>query len=297
MVIGPYTHGSRTGPCGALNFPNAKYGTQIAEKWRNQIFWESLQPNNALYSPIGLWDEPNVLYYVMGDVLDNTHTANQWRYADSWPIVSTLTSYYLLPNGEISTISSGMTKNFSFIFDPENPIPTLGGANLLANEYAGMWDQRIILNGRTDLINFTSETLTQPLEIVGNVKVKLWISSNCTDTDFTAKLCDVYPGGQIINVVDGIISVRKRNGLDKDELIVPDEIYPIEIDLWSTAYQFNTGHKLQLFISSSNAPKFQVCPNTGAPIALHYSMTYDANNTILTGGIYDSQIYLPVNPL
>jgi len=118
--------------------------------------------------------------------------------------------------------------------------------------------------------------------------------SGDVDTDFVAKLCDVYPDGRSILVVDGIANVRKRNGLDKDDLIVPGSVYQIDIDCWSTAYQFNSGHQIQLIISSSNAPKYQPCPNTGAPLARVYSSFCDANNTIFIGGSHASSIILPV---
>ena len=77
-------------------------------------------------------------------------------------------------------------------------------------------------------------------------------------------------------------------------LIEPGEVYEYAIDLWSTAYQFNAGHRIQLVVSSSNAPKYQPCPNTGDPIARTYSSTNVANNTVLVGGSHLSRLVLPV---
>ncbi|MBD3350909.1 MAG: CocE/NonD family hydrolase [Candidatus Lokiarchaeota archaeon] len=294
LVIGPFTHGSRNGQCGDLFFPNAGYGNQIAEKWRDEMFWESLQPNNLIrYNT--LWEEPNVLYYVMGDVNDKTHTANTWRYAEDWPVVEEKTAWYLHKDGSLSNGLGVNPENISYIYDPENPVLTWGGNNLVLP--AGTYDQRPVINDRDDVISFSSEILAEPLEIIGNVNVKLWISSNCTDTDFTAKLVDVYPNGYNALVCDGIISGRKRNGFDKNELLTPGEKYEININLWSTAYQFNTGHKLRLLISSSNSPKYQVCPNTGVDLDVEYSSSFDANNTIHLEGVYDSSILLPINEI
>jgi uncharacterized protein len=294
LVIGPYTHGSRSGPCGEINFPNASYGTQIADQWRDEIFAESIPPV-GIYSPnvnSNLWQEPNVLFYMMGDVLDTTGTGNRWIYADTWPVTNTPTPYYFQENGSLSVNKASGPKTFSYNYDPENPVGTLGGQNLVLA--AGIMNQASLISSRSDILTFNSSILTSPLEIAGPLKVKLWVSSNCTDTDFTAKLTDVYPNGYNALINDGIINVRKRNGLDKDELITPGSIYEVEIDLWSTAYQFNTGHQIQVSISSSNYPKWDICPNSGVAYSNSYNTTNDALNTIYVSTIHDSYIELPV---
>ncbi|MFX0102932.1 MAG: CocE/NonD family hydrolase [Candidatus Hodarchaeota archaeon] len=308
LIMGPFTHGWVASMQGQLSFPNAQ--DHPVDRWADAIFSESLGPpklDNSIFEGLTLWDEPNIAYYVIGDIFDADCGANEWRYADDWPLDHQVKELYLQPNLSLSWNPAGSTANLSYIYDPLKPMQTIGGTNLVYdpdlvyNESmvhnvsigVGIWDQKPLLN-RTDVLVFETNTLQEKIEIIGNIKAKLWISSNCTDTDFVVKLMDVYPTGESMLVVDGIVSVRKRNGLDKDELILPGSIYEIEIDLWSTAYQFNAGHKIQALVSSSNAPKYQPCPNTGVPLNRTYSTFEQANNTILISPIYDSRILLPV---
>jgi predicted acyl esterase len=311
LVMGPWGHAWSVNRAGQVSFPDGK--NQDVDRWREAIMTESLEPakltNGIFYAP-ALWNEPNIAYYVMGDLLDPNCGANEWRYANDWPIAHTDTQLYLQDDGTLAWSVPVSSMNYSYLYDPLHPMQTTGGTNLVFNEAAtynpatmptesigwGMWDQRPLLN-RTDVLVFNTTAIPSPVEVAGNVKARLWISSNCTDTDFVAKLCDVYPDGRSMLVCDGIVSIRKRNGLDKNELIVPGNVYEVEVDLWSTAYQFNAGHRIQLVVSSSNAPKYQPCPNTGVPIARTYTGTAVANNTLLVGTTRESRLVLPVvNP-
>jgi putative CocE/NonD family hydrolase len=244
----------------------------------------------------------------MGDVLDPGCGANGWRYTNDWPISHVDTPLYLQASKSLAWDAPVAAGNFSYIYDPRHPVQTLGGTNLVFNSTlpyqpdvvqdvsigAGIWDQRPI-HDRSDVLVFNSTLLTQRVEVVGRVTAKLFIVSNCTDTDFAVKLCDVYPTGQAMVVCDGIASVRKRQGTDKDLFIVPGTTYEIDVDLWSTAYQFNAGHRIQLVITSSNAPKYNPCPNTGAPLNRTYSTFFDANNTIIVDPVHPSAAWLPVH--
>ena len=310
LVIGPWGHGMGN-RAGQIFFPDWK--SKDFGRWKEAILAESLEPpklSNALFDLPSLWNEPNIAYYVMGDVMDPDCGANEWRYANDWPITHVDTTLYLQANGTLALAAPGVSKNFSYLYDPQHPMQTIGGTNLVFNELGtynpalkptesigwGLWDQRPLLN-RSDVLVFNTSVLAAPLEVIGRVKARFWISSNCTDTDFVAKLCDVYPTGQSMLVCDGIASVRKRNGLDKNELIDPGTVYEIEVDLWSTAYQFNAGHRIQLIVSSSNAPKYQPCPNTRVAIARVYNATAVANNTLIVGTGRESRLVLPVvNP-
>ncbi|MBN2153125.1 MAG: CocE/NonD family hydrolase [Candidatus Lokiarchaeota archaeon] len=309
LVIGPWGHGVGS-RAGQVPFPDWK--DPAFSRWREAVLTEALEPpklSNALFDVPSLWSEPNIAYYVMGDVLDPSCSANEWRYTNDWPILHVDAPLYLQADGTLAWAAPVVAKNYSYLYDPQHPMQTIGGTNLVFDEGLpynpasvhnksigwGMWDQRPLLN-RTDVLVFNTSVLTAPLEVTGRVKARLWISSNCTDTDFVAKLCDVYPTGQSMLVCDGIASVRKRNGLDKDELMALGTAYEIEVDLWSTAYQFNAGHRIQLVVSSSNAPKYQPCPNTGDPIARTYASTAVANNSILVGAAYASRLVLPVVP-
>ena len=101
--------------------------------------------------------------------------------------------------------------------------------------------------------------------VVGQITVTLWASSYVIDTDFTAKLCDVYPDGRSMLIADGIVQARHRNTISGEEFLIPGEIYEFTIDLWSTVIVFAPGHCVRLFISSSNYERFEKNPNTGEP--------------------------------
>jgi uncharacterized protein len=129
--------------------------------------------------------------------------------------------------------------------------------------------------------------------VTGRVTAKLWISSNAPDTDFTAKLCDVFPDGRSLNICDGILRARFRKSKRRPALMRQGEIYPIEIDLWSTSYVFNKGHKLRVQISSSNAPAYDPNPNTGADFRGD-DKTRVARNLLYVDAAHPSHIVIPV---
>ena len=115
------------------------------------------------------------------------------------------------------------------------------------------------------MLVFTTPALSAPVEVTGRVRARVWISADVPDTDFIARLCDVYPDGRSFNLCEGAIRARFRDGTDKEVLLEAGKVYPIEIDLWSTSVIFNTGHRIRLQITSSSAPGYDPNPNTGAP--------------------------------
>lgn len=208
-----------------------------------------------------LRDVAKVNYYVMGDDAPGA-PGNEWRTADTWPPYETTeTAYNLQTDGSLANTPAEPGYR-EFHFDPKDPVMTVGGQNLLLP--AGPYDQRSV-SSRPDVLKYESASLAAPLEITGRVTVRLRISSDAPDTDFTAKLVDVFPDGREILMLDNIRRVKSRDGLDK---VAPplnglDDIVDLEVDLWSIAWIFNTGHKIGLHISSSNYPRFEVNPNTG----------------------------------
>ena len=148
----------------------------------------------------GIMDEPPVWYIGLGD--------DEWRYADQWPPGGIdYTSYYMHSDGALNTNpSTDSEAPINFIYDPMNPVLTWGGRNL--GLPAGAFDQTPVVFGRDDILSYTTTPLTEDVEIAGPLKVYLSASSNCTDTDFTAKLIDVYPTGELMLVADGIIRAR-----------------------------------------------------------------------------------------
>ncbi len=180
----------------------------------------------------------------------------------------------------------------TYQFDPKNPVPTVGGGNLFAKK--GPMDQRVI-GDRKDVLKFATTPLSSPVEITGHVIVELMADSDCPDTDWTAKLVDVFPDGTERLVLDSALRARFREGFDHEVLMKKGQIYKFKIDLWSTSLVFNKGHRIAVHISSSNDPRFDPNPNTGKPLRAD-GETRVATNTIHHNRAYPSRILLPVVP-
>jgi putative CocE/NonD family hydrolase len=131
------------------------------------------------------------------------------------------------------------------------------------------------------------------VEVTGRVRAKIWFSTDVPDTDFIARLCDVYPDGRSFNLCEGAIRTRFRSGLGKEDLLKPGQIYPLEIDLWSTSVIFNTGHRIRLHLTSSSAPGYDPNPNTGAGFRSN-DETRKANIKLYVDAKHPSHLLLPV---
>ena len=293
LIMGPFTHGfPREGLQGELFYPTKSIsGFDLYLQWEQRLLDQALLESNID------WTQNRVAYYMMGDVDDKNANANDYRFAKDWPLPYENDTWYLDNGGFISNNSlPDSNLNISYLYDPRNPVPTQGGNNLIIS--AGPFDQSS-LETRDDVLIWESQNLTKPYEIIGNMWAHLYVSSNCTNTDFTVKITDVYPDNRSMLISDGIINAARRNGFNTTAPSLEGVIDDVWIDLWSTAYQFNVGHKIRIAISSSNYPRFAANPNTGAPQRVYsyqYLKKYIANNTILTGPGYPSCIILP-NPL
>jgi putative CocE/NonD family hydrolase len=287
--MGPWTHGSvYGGQQGELTYPSNSNGFDLLLDWEMEIFDEAL-----LGIPAD-WTGARVAYYLMGDVNTGSDDWNYWRYAYDWPLDHVEDRWYFTANGGINKSSAGLVNgNFSYLYDPRSPVPNLGGQNQ-PFDLAGPMDQSSIEN-RSDVLIFETPILTETVETVGRIWGNLFITSNCTDTDFTIKLTDVYPDGSSILITDGSLTVRYRDNYTSEVFMSgnQNDIYEILIDCWSTAYSFAPGHKIRVAISSSNYPRFDKNPNTGAPLARDYLNFNIANNTLLVGPLYNSSIILP----
>jgi hypothetical protein len=284
LVMGPYAHGSLNG---RLKFPRGDAGEYLSGKAVNRWFdrWLKDEPN-------GIDREPAVRYYVLGDPEDPAAPGNEWREAESWPPPSRPTPFFLVGGGGLSgnppAAGEGST---TYFYDPRNPVPTKGGGNLTLGG-KGPVDQREI-GEREDYLRFASEPLKEPLEAAGRIFVDLYVDSDAPDTDFAAKLVDVYPDGYEALLTDGILRARYREGLDREVFLKPGEVAVLRIDLWSTAVVFNRGHRIAVHLSSSNDPRFDPNPNTGRPLRAD-SETRTARNTVHHSGAYPSRLLLPV---
>jgi len=281
LIMEAYGHGRSD----ELTFPE-KNRPKLADL-PNYLDWFDIWMKN---DGKGIDDIPVVQYFVMGDPDDKDTPGNTWKTADNWPVPARVTPVYFMSDGSLQLQSpTESAVSLSYKYDPENPVPTIGGANLTIP--AGPRDQQSIEN-RPDVLLFMSEPLENSVEITGSVKVKLWASSTATDTDFTAKLCDVYPDGRSIVVVDGIIRASYRNSMEERELMEPGEIYEFEIDLWPTSLVFSRGHRVRVAVSSSNSPRFEPNPNTGKPSGMDDEAKV-ATNTIYLDAEHPSHIVLP----
>lgn len=185
----------------------------------------------------------------------------------------------------------------SFDYDPADPVPTLGGAVWPfppAGLVPGASDQRPV-EGRPDVLVYSSDPLPRDLVVVGAVELDLWAASSARDTDFTGKLVDVDPRGEARWVQDGIVRARYRDGRDREELLEAGRPYRFRIPLSAVGHRFKAGHRLRLEVSSSNFPKFDNHPNSAAP--LHRATgSMVARQTVFHGGSVASRLRLPVLP-
>ncbi len=279
LVMGPWAHGIFTD----LVYPNSNSPPAVGH-WKWFDAWLKKEGRGAEKIP-------TVCYYVMGDPTDPNAPGNVWRMAETWPIPANVTPFYFHEDGSLfKKLPTAKEASRTYKYDPKNPVPTVGGANLLLPK--GPKNQREV-ESRPDVFLFTTEPLPEPLEVTGRIKVILWASSSAPDTDFTAKLTDVYPDGRSMLVLDGILRARFRNGFEKSELMKPGTPYKFEIDLWSTSIIFNRGHRIRIAISSSNSPRFAPNPNTGEHSG-HDTKTAVAKNTIYLDSTRPSHILLPL---
>ena len=233
--------------------------------------------------------------------------ANYWRDEHEWPLARTRwTRYYLHSNGRANSLR-GRGKlspklpedepEDRFTYDPNNPVPTLGGNNCCKPDIVayGPYDQRPA-ETRDDVLVYTTPRLQRDVEVTGPIVVKLYASSSAPDTDFTAKLVDVFPGGYAMNLCDGIIRARYRKTFRRATLMKPGRVYEFTIDCWVTGNVFKKGHRIRLDISSSNFPRFDRNPNTGHTFGMD-AVLKKAKQTIHHSRRYPSLVILPVIPI
>ena len=285
LVMGPWTHSVLQSKAGELEFPGGKKPpNRVEDAWAWFDHWLKGKDNGA-----ERW--PAVTYYVLGDVSDAAAPGNTWRTADTWPPVPTVaTRYYLHGNAAFSTNAPVSHEPLSYSYDPTNPAPTIGGIQLTLP--AGPMDQRK-LDGRKDVLAFTSVALTEPIEVTGRLQAVLWIASDAPDTDFFVMLCDVYPDGRVFNISEGRLRARFREGFDRETMLEPGKVYKLSIDLWSTSIIFNRGHRLRVYVTSSSAPGFDPNPNTGEPFRSG-TATRVARNAVYADPEHASHLVLPV---
>jgi len=221
---------------------------------------------------------------------------DRWRTESDWPIPDTQhRSYFLHGDGALSLQAPGEEPPDIFVYNPFQPVPTIGGQVVLPGANAdGPRDQRLV-EERDDVLVYSTPVLDNPVEVVGPIELRLFVASSARDTDFTGKLVDVYPDGRAMILTEGILRARYRNSLTQPELLEPDAVYELRLDLWATANVFLPGHRIRLEVSSSNFPRFGRNSNTGGEIATESADAYrPAVNRVLHDAAHPSRLILPI---
>jgi len=295
LFIGPWGHGDAWGirEQGDLIYPaNAEMDEldfmNMLLDWYN--YW--------MQDSSGIVLEPKVKFYLMGDCdTQDTTYWNHWVEADTWPLPDIeYKNFYLRENNLLDTLPPPTAGIDTFLYDPADPCTTYGGREFIGLEHGyGPIDQTPI-EGRSDVLLYSTPVLSSPLTVIGKLKFILYASSDCYDTDWAIRITDVYPDGRSILVTDNILKARHRHGFDREDSLIPGIPDTFEIDLWSTAQVFNAGHRLRVLISSSNYPRFEKNPNTGAPFKRNDSIFVTATQSIYRTPALPSHLVLPVLP-
>ena len=333
LVMGPWTHGGNSRSyAGDIEFGESAAIEDFAREFHLRWFDARLK-GQGTFAPFAdgrLTAPGGVTLFVMGggdghrDENGRLFHGGEWRTATTWPLEGTeWTPFHLRRGGGLTSESADDDEGSSaYTYDPQHPVPTIGGAFSGALKRGG-YDQRErtfrSLSGgsengffgseadgrrtadRSDVLVFETEPLPEDIEVVGPVSARLWVSSSAPDTDFTAKLVDVYPPsddfpeGFDLNITDGILRARYRDSRESESLMNPGDIYELEITLFPTANRFAAGHRIRLEVSSSNFPRFDPNPNTGEPLGRHTRMV-PAENVIHHSAERPSALLLPLQP-
>jgi putative CocE/NonD family hydrolase len=274
---------------GARDMGDARYGY-----WKLYLDWFDHWLKGV---DNGVTRRPRVQYYLTGK--------NEWRTAPTWPVPGEKeAAYYLTPTGasagkggQLSTNKPASETSQSYVYDPADPVPSKGGTICCTGNPAdvpGVFDQSP-LEARKDLLVFSTDALSQPLTVTGPIKLVLYVSSDVKDTDFAAKLLDVDPEGHAWNVVNGILRARYREGMAKKVMMQKDSVYRLEVSLKAAAHQFLPGHRVRVYVTSSDFPMYDRNLNTGGD---NYTETtwLKATNSVHLGGSHASYLSLPVAP-
>lgn len=324
LIMGPWTHGDRSKSwSGDVDFGEAStIDGNLAKNWRDlRLRWFDHWVRGV---DNGVDREPAVRLFLMGggtgrkNAVGRMQHGGRWIIGDDWPLPALrYTPYYCHAGGLLSADKpAANARAISFDYDPSNPVPTIGGPLTSGKPVfeGGGFDQRedqrffgctnfgMPLASRADVLVFETPPLTADVAIAGPITIKLFVSSNCIDTDFTAKLIDVYPPnedyprGYALNLCDGILRCRYRNSWEQPEMMTPGAVYEITIEPYATCNLFKAGHRIRLDISSSNFPRYDLNWNTGEPEG-RARMRRVATNTVYVDQVRASHVVLPFLPL
>jgi|EP01033_Poteriospumella_lacustris_P000179 hypothetical protein len=243
----------------------------------------------------------NVTFYVMSSNDDAGKSVGQyWTSLETFPTPKMI-DYYLHPDGSASLVppTPSESSSTSYKYDPADPVPTLGGNNLPdsigGTIPCGPLDQSPA-DARTDVLKFQTSVLKEELALTGPMFATLYVSSDAIDTDFTVKISDVYPTGEVRLLQDNAVRMRWRQDTQEPVYMKKGEVYQVEMNLWNTSYIVAPGHALRISVSSSNYPRFSVNPNNGILFKdeAYPGANITAKNTLFHSLRYPSKVTLPV---
>ena len=292
LLVGPWSHGNigSSAPYGTVGF-GADAELDFQEE---QLRWYDRRLKGM---ENGIDDEPPIRIFVMGE--------NVWRSEREWPLARAQdTRYYLHSRGGanstsgvgwLSTTPPGEEPADGFTYDPESPVPTLGGQIMaIQMTVSGPWDRRPV-ERRDDVLVYSTDPLEHDVEVTGPVSLTLHASSSARDTDFTGTLVDVHPDGKAIIICEGLLRARFRESIERPSLMEPGKVYELRVDMWETSNVFRAGHRIRLEVSSSNFPRYDRNLNTGNQPGMDAEMRV-AEQTIYHDAPRPSHLTLPVVP-
>lgn len=292
LIVGPWSHDNMTGRNAARKFGTAAAYAATDPTGLHLAFFD----HHLRGKPEALEQIPAVRLFVMG--------IDEWRDEPDWPLPDTsYTPFYLAGDGAANTSAgAGVLTSAvpaeemvdTYLYDPADPVPSSGGTTGILDADNGPADQRSV-HGRDDVLCFSTPELTEPIEVTGPVTATLFVSSSAVDTDFTAKLVDVFPDGRAIILCDGIVRMRYRDSLAEPELVEPGQVYEITVDMLATSNVFLPGHRILVEVSSSSFPRRDRNSNTGGVIAREaLDDMRTAVNRLYRGADRPSRVTLPV---
>jgi putative CocE/NonD family hydrolase len=293
-IISPTTHCASEAARGETMVGDLPVGDARLHYWETYLAWFDhwLKGNEHAIDSL-----PRLQYYVIG--------RNEWRRSDTWPVSEMReTPFYLSSegganssdgNGRLTLSAPGRERPDTFTYDPSNPVPARGGSICCTGnpkDVPGSFDNADI-EQRPDVLVYTSEVLTNGLELTGPMRAVIYLSSDAPDTDVTVKLLDVFPDGRSMNMQEGITRVRYREGFDTARMMAPGKTYEVPVDLHATSWYLKPGHRLRAEVSSSNFPRFDRNLNTGGR---NYDETRwrSAKNSVHHSPPNASRLILPV---
>ena len=253
--------------------------------WTHMDFavqWETLRQSLAWYDTYlkgkkGKLRAKPVRLYVMG--------ADEWREYERWPPPAQVQAYYLQESGRLTpTVPSAEDAPDHYVYDPAEPTPNVGGA--LLSRHAGSYDNRD-LEARADVLTYTTAPLAEAVEIIGSIRLVLYVQSSLAYTDFIGRLCDVQVDGRSLNISDGYFGIEPGKGIEQE-----DGTLCIELKLSPTAYRFQPGHAIRLQVASGAHPRIARNLGTGGSLIAGTDMK-KAEQTIFHDEKRPSALFLP----